>query len=57
MICQMLSCKPVKEFESKIAKLTTKFIANCNLVLDAVVMQIFPKNAHAKQKKCLRQGK
>ena len=56
MVRQLLSDEPLKEFESKIATFTTETVANCNLALNAVAIQIFPNNAHAKQKKCLRQG-
>ena len=34
----------------------TETVVHCNEALDAVARQIFPNNAHAKQKKYLRQG-
>jgi hypothetical protein len=56
MVRQLLSDEPLKEFESKLATFATETVANCNLALDAVAIQIFPNNAYAKQKKYLRQG-
>ncbi len=56
MVRQLLSDEPLKEFERLLATFATETVANCNLALDAVAVQIFPNNAHAKQKKHLRQG-
>jgi hypothetical protein len=57
MIRQPLSDEPLKEFESQIANFATETIAHCNEALHAVaVIQVFPNNACAKQKKHFRQG-
>ena len=56
MVRQLLSDEPLKEFERKLATLTSETNANCNIALDAVALQIFPNNAYAKEKKYLRQG-
>jgi hypothetical protein len=57
MVCQMLSDKPLKEFEQTMATFATETNANSNRALDAVANTIFPTNAYAKQKKDMRQGK
>ena len=51
MVRQMLSDEPLKEFERMLATFETETIVNSNRALDSVVMQIFPTNAYAKQKK------
>jgi hypothetical protein len=56
MVRQSLSGEPLSQFETRLATCATETNAHCNLALDAVAVQIFPTNAHAKQKKCLRQG-
>jgi hypothetical protein len=57
VIRQLLSDGPLKEFKSQIANFATETIAHCNEALNAMAaIQVFPYNAHAKQKKCLRQG-
>jgi hypothetical protein len=45
MVHQMLFDEPLKEFGRKLATFATETIANCNLALDAVKIQIFPNNA------------
>jgi hypothetical protein len=50
MIRQLLSDKPLKEFERLLGIMATEIIGNCNLALDAVTATIFPTNAYAKQK-------
>jgi hypothetical protein len=56
MARQPLSDKPLKEFERMLATFPVQTQANCNLALDAVALLVFPTNAHAKQKKRIRQG-
>jgi hypothetical protein len=56
MVRQLLSNEPLKEFERMLATFPLQTQANCNLALDAVALIIFPANAHAKQKKYVRQG-
>jgi hypothetical protein len=56
MVCQLLSDKSLSQFDTRLATYATETNANCTLALDAVAVQIFPKDAHAKQKKYLRQG-
>jgi hypothetical protein len=56
MVCQLPSDKPSSQFETRLATHVTETNANYNLALDAVAVQTFPNNAHAKQKKHLRQG-
>jgi hypothetical protein len=56
MVHQLPSDEPLSQFETRLATHATETNANCNLALDAVAVQIFPNDAHAKQKKCLRQG-
>jgi hypothetical protein len=56
MVRQLLSDEPLSQFETRLATCVTETNANCNLALDAVAVQMFPNNAHPKQKKCLRQG-
>jgi hypothetical protein len=53
MVCQMLSDKPLKESDRKLATFATETIANYNLALDANAIQIFLSNSDAKQKKYL----
>jgi hypothetical protein len=56
MVRQLLSDEPLKESERSLATFPVQTQANCNLTLDAVALLIFPTNAHAKQKKHIRQG-
>jgi hypothetical protein len=56
MVRQMLSDKPLKEFEQMLATFATEMIVNINHTLHSVAVQIFHTNAYAKQKKYLRQG-
>jgi hypothetical protein len=57
MVRQLLSDEPLTQFETRLATHATETNDNCNLALDAVAaVQTFPNNAHAEQKKCLRQG-
>jgi hypothetical protein len=56
MVCQLPSDEPLSQFETRLTTHATETNSNCNLALDAVAVQTFPNNAHAKQKKCLRQG-
>jgi hypothetical protein len=56
MACQLLSDKPLKEFEQMLATFPLQTQANCNLALDAAALVIFPANAYAKQKKNVQQG-
>ena len=56
MVRQLSSDEPLRDFEATIATFATETIVHCNAALDAVALLTFPNNAHAKQKKCSRQG-
>jgi hypothetical protein len=56
MAHQMLSDKPLKEFEQTFSTFAMGTIVNSNHALNSVAIHIFPTNAYAKQKKYIRQG-
>lgn len=56
MFSRLSSDKLLQEFGSKLATFATETIADCNLALDAAVIQILFNIAYAKQKKYIWQG-